>query len=108
LTVVDQQLQEFVAAIRQSRCAEANTIDGARCDDVAGDLVHVSLTGLPDSPTKEQLLAIRTGLTLRKDDVDLLIGAGRSAVLDSAALRDFLNGYAVRPSQTARPADVRG
>jgi hypothetical protein len=108
LTVVNQQVQEFVAAIKQSRCAEAKTIDGARCDDVAGALVHVSLAGLPDSPAKEQLLAIRTGLTLRKDDVDLLIDAGRSAILDSAALRDFLNGYAVRPSPNARSAGVQG
>jgi hypothetical protein len=58
LTVVDQQLQEFVGAIRQSRCAEATTIAGARCDDVDGALVHVSLVGLPDSPTKQQLLSI--------------------------------------------------
>jgi len=71
-------------------------------------MVHVSLSGLPDGATKEQLLAIRTGLTLRKDDVDLLIDAGRSAILDSTALRDFLSGYAVSPSQNARPADVRG
>jgi NTE family protein len=108
LTVVDQQLQEFVAAIRQARCSQAPTIDGARCDDVDGAMVHVSLSGLPDGATKEQLLAIRTGLTLRKDDVDLLIDAGRSAILDSTALRDFLSGYAVSPSQNARPADVRG
>jgi NTE family protein len=108
LTVVDQQLQEFVAAIGQSRCAQAKTIDGARCDDVAGDLVHVSLTGLPDSPIKDQLLAIRTGLTLRRRDVDLLIEAGHSAVLNSASLRDFLNGYAARPSPNGRPAGAQG
>ena len=108
LTVVNQQVQEFVAAIKQSRCAEAKSIDGARCDDVAGALVHVSLAELPDSPAKEQLLAIRTGLTLRKDDVDLLIDAGRSAILDSAALRDFLNGYAVRPVAKCPIGGVQG
>jgi NTE family protein len=108
LTVVDQQLREFVAAIRQSRCAEAKTIDGTRCDDVDGALVHVSLTGLPDSPAKDQLLAIRTGLTLRKSDVDLLVEAGQSAILNSASLRDFLNGYATRPPANVRPAGVQG
>ncbi len=108
LAVVDQQLQEFVAAIKQSRCSQATTIDGARCDDVDGALVHVSLAGLPDSTTKEQLLAIRTGLTLRKNDVDLLIDAGRSAILDSAALRDFLNNYAVSPLPNARLGGARG
>ena len=95
LAVVDQQLQQFVAAIGRSRCAQAATIDGARCDDVDGALVHVSLAELPDSPAKQQLLAIRTGLTLRKEDVDLLIDAGHSAILNSAALRDFLNDYAI-------------
>jgi NTE family protein len=105
LAVVDQQLQQFVAAIRQSRCSQAETIDGARCDDVDGALVHVSLAELPDSPAKQQLLAIRTGLTLRKDDVDLLIDAGHSAILNSAGLRDFLNDYAIRPSSRGRPVD---
>ncbi len=108
LTVVDQQLQEFVAAIRQSRCAVANTIDGAPCDDVDGALVHVSLAELPDNQTKRELLAIRTGLTLRRDDVDLLIEAGRSAILNSAGLRDFLNSYAVRPLSSARSVGTPG
>jgi NTE family protein len=108
LAVVDKQLQEFVAAIRQSRCAEATTIDGARCDDVDGVLVHVSLSGLPDSETKQQLLAIRTGLTLRKDDVDLLIEAGRSAILNSVALREFLDSYAVRRPMNTRLLDAQG
>ena len=96
LAVVDQQLQQLVAVIKQSRCSEAKAIDGAPCDDVDGNLVHVSLAGLPDSPVKQQLLAIRTGLTLRTDDVDSLIEAGRAAILDSAALRHFLNDYAVK------------
>ncbi len=103
LAVVDQQLQQFVAAIRQSRCSQAETIDGARCDDVNGALVHVSLAELPDSPAKQQLLAIRTGLTLRKDDVDLLIDAGHSAILNSAALRDFLKDYAIDPLSRGSP-----
>jgi len=100
--VVDQQLQEFVAAIKRSRCSEATTIDGVRCDDVDGALVHVSLAGLPDSPTKEQLLAIRTGLTLRPADVDLLIEAGHSAILTSIPLNNFLSSYAARRSPIAR------
>jgi NTE family protein len=108
LAVVDKQLQEFVAAIRQSRCAEAKTIDGARCDDVDGVLVHVSLAGLPDSQTKEQLLAIRTGLTLRKEDVDLLIEAGGSAILNSVALRDFLSSYSVERRSNTRLLDAQG
>ncbi len=93
ISVVDQQLQEFVDAIKLTRCSHGQVIDGARCDDVSGALVQVSLAALPESPYKQRLLAIPTGLTLRHDDVDLLIDAGRSAVLNSAPLRDFLNSY---------------
>ncbi len=107
LAVVDQQLQQFVKAISQSRCSEATTIDGARCDDVDGALVHVSLAELPDSPEKERLLAIRTGLTLRKGDVDALIKAGQSAILSSAALNEFLSSYARRLSPTAGAGSSR-
>jgi NTE family protein len=107
LAVVDQQVDEFVRAIRQSRCSEAKTIDGALCDDVEGALVHVSLAGLPDSPTKQQLLSIRTGLTLRRDDVDLLIEAGRSAILNSDPLRDFLNDYVINPGSRTESARAR-
>ena len=54
------------------------------------------------------LLAILTGLTLAKDDVDRLVEAGRSAILNSAALRDFVNGYAVTPLSNGRSVNVSG
>jgi hypothetical protein len=44
---------------------------------------------------------------VRREDVDLLIEAGRSAVLNSMELRDFLNGHALAPQSNARPAGVR-
>lgn len=93
ILVVDDQVQAFAAAIRSARCAIGPVIDGTPCGDVAGLLVHVSLSALPDSPLKQQLLAIPTGLTLRHSDVDLLISAGRSAVTESDTLRAFLSNY---------------
>jgi hypothetical protein len=75
-------------------------IDGAPCDDVRAELLHISLSDLPDSPQKAQLLAIPTGLTLKKTDVDLLVQAGHDAVTSSAPLRAFLDGY-VRAKELA-------
>ncbi|MBN9560157.1 MAG: patatin-like phospholipase family protein [Alphaproteobacteria bacterium] len=104
LQTVDQQLREFVVALKQTRCAQASRIDGIPCEDVDGELIHVSLTGLPESPEREQLLAIRTGLTLRRDDVDRLIEAGRSGILHSPQLRNFLDNYApATPLATSAP-----
>ena len=94
LTTVTQQLQLFAAKLRDARCAQSSVIDGAPCDDVRAQMLHISLAELPDSPEKAQLLAIPTGLTLKKTDVDLLVQAGHDAVTGSAPLRAFLDGYA--------------
>lgn len=94
LATVDQQVRDFVAAIEQARCARGPSIDGHPCEDVSGELIHVSLAGLPKSSYKQQLQAIRTGLTLRREDVDRLIEAGHSAIIHSTPLRDFLDNYA--------------
>ncbi len=102
LTTVDQQLRKFVEAIEGVRCARAPLIDGVPCADVSGKLVHVSLAGLPESASQEQLLAIRTGLTIRHGDVDLLIEAGRSGILHSAPLHDFFNNYRPMTAIVAR------
>lgn len=93
LTLVGQQIQDVTQQLRQARCAEAPVIDDARCDDVKSELIHVALAGLPDTPEKEKLLAIPTGLTLRHDDVDLLVQAGYEAVMGNRALRSFLEDY---------------
>jgi NTE family protein len=101
LLTVDRQLQSVIAALKRARCSEARLIDGAPCDDVSGELIHISLIEMPETPLKARLLAIPTGLTLKRQDVDLLIEAGRSAILNSAPLRDFLRNY---PPQRAIPA----
>jgi NTE family protein len=105
MTTVDQQLREFVAAIKQTRCERGGLIDGLPCADVSGELIHISLIELPESPYKERLLAIRTGLTLRREDVDLLIEAGRSGIVHSTPLHEFLNNYRPAPiAVVSKPA----
>jgi hypothetical protein len=84
------QVQGFAQSISRARCAEAPTIDGARCDDVKGELIHISLAKLPPSAAQDRLLRIPTGLTIAREDVDLLIAAGESAIIGSAQLRTFL------------------
>ncbi len=93
LTVVNQQVQIITQRLRDVRCAEGPIVDGARCDDVKSALLHISLAGLPDTPDRQRLLAIPTGLSLKRDDVDLLVQAGYNGVTKSAALSAFLDDY---------------
>lgn len=106
LSTVVSQLQGTVQAIKTIRCARAKVIDGAACDDVQGELVHISLNSMPEGPEKAQLLAIPTGLTIEPHDVDLLVAAGQAAVTTSQPLRQFLDDYPPRP--VAEPPRVRG
>lgn len=100
LTTMTEQIRQLVQVLVQTRCAEARVIDGARCDDVRGELLHISLSEMPEGPQKTSLLAIPTGLTLKRQDVDQLVAAGEAAVTGSAPLQAFLAGYpAVSPPQ---------
>ncbi len=97
LTVVGQQVQGITQRLREARCAQAPILDGARCDDVKSELIHISLAGLPETPDKERLLAIPTGLTIKREDVDLLVQAGYEGITKSAKLRAFLDDYPPAP-----------
>ncbi|MEJ0020800.1 MAG: patatin-like phospholipase family protein [Acetobacteraceae bacterium] len=102
LTAVTQQVKDFVTALVHVRCGEAKVIDGAACDDVRGELIHVSLTAMPAGPEKDALLAIPTGLTLKREHVDMLVAAGETAITGSAPLQAFLADYPPRPVVTRR------
>ena len=93
LTAGTDFVHGLAAAIAKVRCGEGKVVDGARCDDVRGALIHISLAGMVAGPDKDKLLAIPTGLTIPRPDVDLLVTAGASAVTGSAELRAFLDGY---------------
>jgi NTE family protein len=103
LSTVSAQLREAVQSLRAARCARGPTIDGAPCDDVQAELIHISLAGMPDGPEKAELLAIPTGLTLQPHDVDLLVREGQAAITSSAPLRRFLDGYPPPPPGAAPP-----
>lgn len=97
LITVTGQLKEFRSTVIKARCRKGPVFDGARCDDVQAELIHLSLASLPDGPEKARLLAIPTGLTLKREDVDLLIRAGHDSITGSAKLRAFLDSYPVAP-----------
>ena len=101
LRAVNEQLQDVAQALRTARCQTGRKVDGQPCDDVKAQLVHVSLAAMRPGPEKEKLLAIPTGLTIDRPDVDLLIQAGRSAVTGSEPLRRFLEDYPAGPYQQA-------
>jgi NTE family protein len=97
LRAVSEQLQEVAQAIRTARCQSGPLVDGMPCGDVKAQLIHISLAAMPDGPQKDKLLAIPTGLTVDRPDVDLLVEAGRAAIVTSEPLRLFLQDYARRP-----------
>ena len=96
LKVVNDQLQDAVRALRTARCQAGSVFDGMPCDDVKAQLIHISLAAMPAGPEKDKLLAIPTGLTIDRPDVDRLVEAGRSAIVTSEPLRRFLQDYAAR------------
>jgi NTE family protein len=101
LRAVHEQLQEVAQAIRSARCQSGRIIDGMLCDDVKAQLIHISLATMPAGPEKDKLLAIPTGLTVARSDVDLLVDAGRAAIVTSEPLRLFLQDYALRQPRLA-------
>jgi hypothetical protein len=103
LVVMAEQLRQLQQAIIDARCAQGRVVAGAPCSDVKSELLHLSLSGMPPGPEKDKLLAIPTGLTIDREDVDRLIQAGHDAVTGSAELKAFLADYPVRAvPRTAR------
>ncbi len=103
LLSITEQINGLASAISVVRCATGPVIAGYACDDVKAQLVHVSLTEMPEGLRKDRLLAIPTGLTLKRDDVDALIDAGHDAIVTSQPLRAFLDDYALPPAHAPEP-----
>jgi len=91
LIAVDATVGDFVDKLRAMRCRQGPVIRGYRCDDVAGQLLRVSLADYPDPETRARLVAIRTGLTLPPEQVDALVAAGTTMIGEHAgAIAAFL------------------
>jgi NTE family protein len=81
----------LVDKLRALRCRQGPTIRGYACGDVAAKIMRVSLSDYPDPDLRAQLTAIRTGLTLPREQIDTLVAAGRQMIgLDAAEIAAFL------------------
>jgi NTE family protein len=102
LIAVESTLGDLVKHLRALRCRAAAMIRGYPCADIAGKLMRVSLSDYPDPLTRARLVAIRTGLTLPRDQVDALVAAGETMIhREGAAIAAFL-GSAPSPQVAAR------
>lgn len=91
LILAREEFDNFTTFLKKLRCAESETIDGYRCDDVEGAFVHLSLSDVTDESVREQLEAIPTGLTVSDEDLKLLIQSGRNAVMHSPEIKAALD-----------------
>src|SRR5271170_6367855 len=91
LIAIKHTVDDVVEELRQMRCRRGRIIMGYRCDDVAGEVLRVSLSDYDDPETRARLLAIRTGLTLPREQVDELVAAGGAMIRRNAgAIAGFL------------------
>jgi NTE family protein len=91
LVALQSTIEDFVGKLRALRCGQAAVIGGYACGDVAGKVLRVSLSDYPDPETRARLVAIRTGLTLPREQVDALVAAGKTMIdRDAATIAGFL------------------
>ena len=60
-------------------------MNGYPCDDVAGKVLRINLSDFDEPEMRARLLAVRTGLTLPRDQVDDLVAAGEVMIHQHAA-----------------------
>lgn len=98
LLLAKEQMARLVDELKGLRCRHREQIKGEDCADVQAEVIHLSLAEITDEAERKRLQAIPTGLTLSKEDVDLLVESGRRVALDSPELKAFLSGlHASKP-----------
>lgn len=90
LAVAATEVERMTERQRENRCRHAPVIDGHPCGDVAGLLVHVSLADVPDAALRARLRRVPTGLTLPREDVDMLVAAGETVIRSNREIAAFL------------------
>ncbi|MGC2201045.1 MAG: patatin-like phospholipase family protein [Stellaceae bacterium] len=91
LIAVQSTVDDLVDKLRVMRCRQAPVIGGFACGDVAGRVLRVSLSDYPDPEQRARLVAIRTGLTLPREQVDALVSAGETMIgRDAETIAGFL------------------
>jgi NTE family protein len=91
IIAVEHTVADLVGKLRQMRCGRSKTIMGYSCDDVAGKVLRVDLSDYDEPETRARLLAVRTGLTLPREQVVELVAAGEAMIHRNAgAIAEFL------------------
>lgn len=91
LIAVESAVDDLVGKLRTLRCRQGPVIQGYACDDVAGKIMRISLSDYPDPELRAQLVAVRTGLTLPREQVDALVAAGETMIArDAGEIAAFL------------------
>jgi NTE family protein len=85
LIAVKSTVDDLVEHLKALRCRQGSEILGYACNEVAGEVLRVSLSDYPDPAIRARLVAIRTGLTLPRDDIDALVAAGQTMIGRNAA-----------------------
>jgi hypothetical protein len=92
LIAVESALHGLVEHLQALRCRQGQLIENHPCGDVAGQVLRVSLSDYPDPEKRAQLVAIRTGLSLPREQVDALTAAGKTMIgRDAPAIKAFLD-----------------
>lgn len=100
LIAVESTVDDLADKLRALRCRQGPVVDGYACGDVAAKVLRVSLSDYPDPETRARLVAIRTGLTLPREQVDALVAAGQMMISrDAGTIAAFL-----RPGTSTRAA----
>jgi len=99
---IEHTVENVVDELRKMRCRQDYRIMGYPCDDVAGKVWRVNLADYDEPQTRARLLAVRTGLTLPRDQVDELVAVGEAMIQRNAeAIARFLEP-APQPAVAAR------
>lgn len=101
LLLAKEQMTRLVEELKALRCRHTDEIKGEDCNDVSGEVIHLSLARIKDEAVRRRLQSIPTGLTLSKEDVDLLVESGRQIVRDAPELKEFLQHEA--PQRAGKP-----
>jgi NTE family protein len=81
---IEDTVETVVDKLRKMRCRQNFRIMGFPCDDVAGKVLRVNLADYDETETRARLLAVRTGLTLPRDQVDELVAVGEAMIRRNA------------------------
>jgi NTE family protein len=103
LVAIESTVQGLVEKLRAARCRQGRLYRGYPCGDVAGQVLSVNLSDYPDPEARARLLAIRTGLSLPRDQIDALVAAGETVIRAQAGpIAAFLEpGPGTGPRQAA-------